>query len=66
MPEVTTSEEQTSNTQPITVEPAAINKMSPTLVSQTNKTSSEQNIPQNVRKLRGGGGFREFCCCCCI
>ncbi|CAG8532369.1 23679_t:CDS:2 [Gigaspora rosea] len=58
MPEVTTSEEQTSNTQPITVEPAAINKMSPTLVSQTNetnKTSSEQNIPQNVRKLRGGG-----------
>ncbi|CAG8573838.1 9517_t:CDS:1, partial [Dentiscutata erythropus] len=57
MPEVTTSEEQTSNTQPITVEPAAMNNMSPNLVSQTNepnKTSSEQNIPQNIRKLRGG------------
>ncbi|CAG8723965.1 5704_t:CDS:2 [Cetraspora pellucida] len=59
MPEVTTLEEQTSNSQTITVEPTALNNMTPNpSATQTNEQNqnSEQNIPQHLRKTRGGGG----------
>ncbi|CAG8551192.1 1925_t:CDS:1, partial [Racocetra fulgida] len=58
MPEVTTLEEQTSSTQTITVEPTALNNMTPNpSATQTNEQdkNSEQNIPQHLRKTRGGG-----------
>ncbi|CAG8561130.1 1160_t:CDS:1, partial [Cetraspora pellucida] len=53
MPEVTTSDEQTSNSQTITVEPTALNNMMPNpSATQTNEQNqnSEQNIPQHLRK----------------
>ncbi|CAG8717516.1 28624_t:CDS:1, partial [Dentiscutata erythropus] len=73
--EKTTLEEQISNTQPIIEDPVAINQMTPNflLVSQSyhesnisssepsNIKNSEPNIPEHIRKLRGGFGCAIIC-----